>query len=129
MRCDLTSDMHDLLTAAQIISIISFFFYGTSCLTSKRMVSEFERYKLSAFRVPIGVLQILASFGLTAGFFFPWIAVLSSLGLAIQMFFGVVVRVRIRDSFVQALPAMIFCILNSFIFWTLVSIDRINWSF
>ncbi|MBC7370057.1 MAG: DoxX family protein [Bdellovibrionaceae bacterium] len=105
-------------------------YYGTSCLTSQRMVIEFNRYKMSSFRVAIGVLQISASFGLVAGFFLPWLTLLSSLGLAIQMFLGVIVRFKIKDSFVEAIPAFIFCILNLFIFYaTLMSINRMYWGF
>jgi uncharacterized membrane protein YphA (DoxX/SURF4 family) len=104
--------MAKLLIAAQILSIISFLFYGTTCLASKKMFREFSRYKLSQFRITIGVLQIVGSIGLAVGFFVPWLALLASLGLAIQMFLGVVVRIRIKDNFVLIIPALIFCLLN-----------------
>lgn len=122
--------MANLLIASQILSSISFFFYGATCLATKKMRTEFDRFELSKFRVAIGVLQILASIGLAVGFFVPWLALLSSLGLAMQMFLGVIVRIRIKDSFLQILPAAVFCLLNVLIFClTLVSNDRINSSF
>lgn len=109
--------MEKLTTAAQIISMVSFFFYGASCLLSKRMIIEFERYRMSQYRIITGALQILASIGLMAGFFETWFAVLASAGLAVQMLCGVAVRIRIKDSLFQTSPAVFFCILNLFIFY------------
>ncbi|MBC7456946.1 MAG: DoxX family protein [Bdellovibrionaceae bacterium] len=102
---------------AQFTSSIAFFFYGSSCLRSQRMIFEFERYRLAKYRTITGVLQILGSVGLIAGFFNPWFSLVASLGLSIQMFLGVIVRFRIRDSLIQASPALLFCGLNLFIFW------------
>ncbi len=81
------------------------------------MILEFERYGMPEYRVITGVLQILASIGLIAGFLNTWLAVISSLGLALQMVFGIGVRVRIKDSIAQTLPALLFCVLNIFIFY------------
>ncbi|MBC7466962.1 MAG: DoxX family protein [Bdellovibrio sp.] len=96
---------------------IAFFFYGSSCLSSKRMINEFERYGLAKYRTITGVLQILGSVGLMAGFFNPWFTLVASLGLMLQMFLGIIVRIRIKDSLLQASPALFFCVLDFFIFW------------
>ena len=95
----------------------AFLIYGVSCLMTKNMFSEFKRYKLEKFRALTGALQILGSLGLFAGLFIPIFTLMASLGLALQMFLGIVVRLRIKDSLLQIAPAFIFCILNSFIFW------------
>ncbi len=81
------------------------------------MILEFERYKLSRYRKITGALQILGSIGLLAGFFNVWLSVFSALGLTALMFLGVMVRIRIKDSIWQTVPALFFCILNLFIFW------------
>ena len=80
------------------------------------MLIEFERYKLSPYRKMTGILQIAGSLGLICGFYFPQIGKIAALGLALQMFFGVIVRIRIKDSFLQMLPALIFFLINLFIF-------------
>lgn len=91
------------------------------------MAADFERYNLPRFRVMIGALQILGSIGLAIGFFIPWLTVFASLGLAVQMLLGVLVRVKIKDSIIEMLPAAGFCILNSFIFWmALRSLYEVN---
>ena len=110
-------NMEKITIAAQLISSISYFYYGASCLLSKKMILEFERYGMSQYRVMTGVLQILTSIGLIAGFLNIWLVLISALGLALQMLFGLVVRVRLKDSITQALPALFFCALNIFIFY------------
>lgn len=80
------------------------------------MIYEFERYRLSKFRFVTGSLQILGCIGLAIGFYNAWFALLASLGLALQMFLGVMVRIYIKDSLWQTVPAIFFCILNLFIF-------------
>ena len=81
------------------------------------MILEFERYGMPQYRKLTGILQILASIGLLAGFFNIWFVLISSLGLALQMICGVAVRVKIKDSLAQAFPALFFCFLNIFIFY------------
>lgn len=91
---------------------LSFFAYGFSCLYSQQMVADFARYRLSGYRRLTGVLQIAAAFGLLLGLIVPWIAGLASAGLALQMAFGLGVRIKVRDRWFQCLPAgfyMIVC--------------------
>lgn len=109
--------MENLTLIAELLSIIAFFFYGTSCLLSKKIVVEFERYKLAKFRPLTGILQILGALGLLVGLLYPWFTFIASLGLSAQMFLGVGVRIRIKDTIFQASPAIFFSGLNLFIFW------------
>jgi hypothetical protein len=83
---------------------------------SKKMVLEFERYGLRQFRILTGVLQILGSLGLVIGFFQPLFTLISSLGLAVLMFLGIITRIRIRDSLLQTAPAFVFFSVNLYIF-------------
>jgi len=99
-------------TMAQILSIVSFAFYGTSCLLSETMVAEFKRFGLARFRRLTGALQLAGSVGLVAGFYFPAILVSSAAGLAALMFLGVLVRIRIRDPLIATIPAAFYFFLN-----------------
>mgnify|MGYP002632169421 FL=1 len=100
---------------ARIVSIAAFLFFGITCLTSPHMVDEFKRYRLARFRKPIGILQLLGSAGLMAGFASPALLIISAAGLTVLMLLGIVTRIRIGDSFLETLPASIFFVVNGFI--------------
>lgn len=108
--------MPHLSGLAQGFSAAAFVYYGISCLASSKMVVEFNRYGLAGLRLVTGLLQLAGSLGLVAGFYFPSLLLLSSGGLAFMMFLGFLVRVRIRDPFVECLPALFFCGLNLYVF-------------
>lgn len=111
--------MFELLTA---FSAISFFCYGFGCLFSRRMVDEFERYGLARFRKLTGVLQLLGASGLALGLFgYTTIGFLAAAGLSLQMLLGWIVRLRIRDSIVQCLPAICYMGLNALIAFSFVT--------
>lgn len=95
---------------------ISFYLYGFSCLRSARMAAEFDRYGLARFRALTGYLQLAGALGLTLGMLgYPLLGFLAAAGLSLQMAFGVAVRLHIRDSYWQCLPAFIYCGLNAYI--------------
>lgn len=80
------------------------------------MKDEFIRYRLSKYRAITGFLQVAASTGFLAGFYFKSLTLVSSFGLAVLMLLGVGVRIKIRDPFIAILPALIFMCLNFYIF-------------
>ncbi|MEM8868189.1 MAG: DoxX family protein [Verrucomicrobiota bacterium] len=94
--------MNDILI---IICALSFFGYGISCLVSKRMTKEFQRYGIPQFRALTGVLQVLAAIGLLAGLAVPFLGAIAAAGLALQMTCGLGVRVKIGDAWYRCLPA------------------------
>lgn len=100
------------------VSSASFAAYGLSCFVSRQVVTEFERYRLASHRKMIGTLQIAASLGMVAGAtaerFRPFLT-LSAAGLAAMMFLALLVRLRIRDPWTAALPALGFLCLNLYI--------------
>ena len=98
-----------------MVSIAAFLFFGITCLTSPYMADEFQRYGLARFRKTIGVLQLLGSVGLMAGFASPFLLIISAAGLSVLMLLGIVTRIRIGDSFYETLPAGIFFVVNGFI--------------
>ena len=84
---------------------LTFIVYGLLCLLTDHMVTEFTRYGLSRFRKLTGILELLGGLGLIVGLFYPPILFLSSLGLSVLMFLGVLVRLKTRDPLIEIFPA------------------------
>lgn len=108
---------------AVLLSASSFLIYGLLCLFSDGMEEEFERFGLSRYRRLTGALEVLGAVGLAVGVFVTEVMVAASAGLALLMVLGVITRVRVRDSFVETLPAVILLCVNLFILlyaWNLV---------
>ena len=100
---------------ANALSILVFLGYGLLCLFSDGMVEEFRRYGLGRFRRLVGSLEVAGALGLSAGFAFRPFAVLSATGLSVLMLFAVLARIRVRDSLLQTLPALVLLLVNLFI--------------
>lgn len=105
-----------LIVILILISSLSFLIYGVSYFTSPHMKSEFIRFGLEKFGLLTAVLEIGGALGLLAGLMINSILLISSGGLAILMFFGVLARLRVKDSLWVSLPALIYMVLNSYIF-------------
>lgn len=103
-----------------IFSAISFLFFGVGCLSSDYLIAEFERYGVPQFRTLTGLLQLLGGLGILLGFHWSSLQIFSCFGLALLMLLGVGVRIKIKDSFIQSLPAAFYCLLNSYLFWSLL---------
>jgi len=97
------------------ISSISFILFGCGCFVSRYLRDEYERYGINQLRGLIGVLQILGAAGLVVGFYMPWIGQFSAGGLAAMMLCGVGVRIKIKDTIVQTIPAFAYMVLNGYI--------------
>ena len=98
-----------------IFSSVSFFAYGISCLIMDYMKQEFQRYGLARWRVMTGLLQILGGAGLIIGLYVPLMGLLAAAGLALLMFLGTCVRLRIKDGFVKTIPALVYCLINLYL--------------
>ena len=103
------------LTLLIIFCAVSFFAYGFSCLFSRHMVVEFNRYRLARFRRLTGILQVLGATGLLLGLVIPWGGGLAAAGISLQMACGLGVRVKIGDSWQQCLPATSYMLLCGWI--------------
>lgn len=101
-------------------SAISFLFYGFSFYTSNQMKDEFKRYGLEKFALLTSTLQILGGIGLIIGLQFHPILLISSAGLSVLMLCGFGVRLKIKDGFWRSLPALLYLILNSYLFFEAV---------
>lgn len=79
------------------------------------MQREYVRYGVSQFRPLVGGLQIAGGLGLVVGFAVPLVGQLAAAGLALLMFLGVLLRIRIKDSIAQTLPAIFYFALNAYL--------------
>jgi hypothetical protein len=112
--------MPHLLLIAQLLSFSAFLFYGYVCVFTDKLVPEFERYGLSHMRVLTGSLEILGALGVLSGIRYPVIGILASLGLALMMLCAIYVRIKIRDSLLETLPAIILFFVNGLILYCLI---------
>lgn len=79
------------------------------------MRREFYRYRLGAQRTLVGGLQVCAAAGLLAGMSQPWIGRAAAGGLSLMMVIAVGVRIRINDTLLQTIPALIYLALNAYL--------------
>ena len=100
-----------------LVLIISFLVYGGRCLFAEAMVLEFHRWGVSGLRHITGGLEVLGALGLVVGQWVPWVGLLSAAGLSLLMICGLMVRLRIRDSFLQTLPAVVYLIVSGMVTW------------
>jgi hypothetical protein len=100
-----------------LVLIISFLVYGGRCLFAEAMVLEFHRWGVSGLRHITGGLEVLGALGLVVGQWVPWVGLLSAAGLSLLMICGLMVRLRIRDSFLQTLPAVVYLIVSGIVAW------------
>jgi len=109
--------MDYLLIFCVLFSSISFAGYSISYFISPNMKKEFERFNLKNLGLFVIILEIVGAIGLVVGLFFKPLLLLSSGGLAILMFLGLITRIKSKDSFLVSLPALFFMILNAYIFY------------
>ncbi|MBT8405378.1 MAG: DoxX family protein [Gemmatimonadetes bacterium] len=97
------------------LSIALFLYYGIACLFADGMVAEFERFGLARFRRLTGALEISGAVGLGVGYLLPAATLVSAAGLTLLMILGVATRIRVRDSVVDTMPAVILGLVNLYI--------------
>ena len=107
----------NILNSCVAISSFSFLFYGVSYFVSPHMKNEFKRFKLEKLGLLTIVLEILGALGLLIGLWYSPLLLLSSGGLAVLMFLGVLVRIKLKDSLWISLPAIFYMGLNAYIFY------------
>ena len=63
----------------------------------------------------LGALQWFAGIGLLAGMIQPWMGQLAAGGLALMMLIAVIVRIQIKDTLLQTIPAVFYLALNTYL--------------
>lgn len=99
-----------------IFSGTSFLFYGINFFVSSKMKAEFKRFGLERLGTVTAYLELLGGVGLLIGLYNYKLSIISSGGLVLLMFCGIIVRIKIRDSFLLTLPALLYFLLNLYIF-------------
>ena len=80
------------------------------------MIAEFKRYGLSNFQRKLtGYFQILGAIGLLLSFISLLLGLIAAIGLSVLMLFGFLVRLKIKDSFLQSAPSFAFMLLNGYL--------------
>jgi len=80
------------------------------------MIAEFKRYGLSNFQRKLtGYFQILGAIGLLLSFISLLLGLIAAIGLSVLMLFGFLVRLKIKDSFLQSAPSFVFMLLNGYL--------------
>lgn len=85
------------------------------------MKEEFKRFGLEKMGLITIIFQLLGATGLLVGLKFNPILSISSLGLAVLMTAGLIVRIKLKDSIWVSLPAFFYMALNTYIFLISVS--------
>lgn len=106
----------DILKICILISSLSFFGYAISYFISPNMKKEFKRFGLEKIGLLTIILEIMGAVGLIVGLKFNPILTVSSLGLALLMLAGLIVRLKLKDTIWISLPALFFMGLNTYIF-------------
>ncbi len=106
-----------LLNVMIFISSFSFIVYGISYFTSTKMKSEFKRFGLEKLGALTAILELLGALGLIIGLKLHPLLLVSAGGLSILMFFGVAVRIKVKDNLWASTPAIIYMLLNAYIFF------------
>ena len=99
----------------QSLSALLFLSYGLHVIFSSKGKEEFERYQMPHMRLLTGLLECIGALGLLVGFYSPTLLTVSALCLTLLMFAAIIVRVKIKDSFLSMVPAGILMLLNLYI--------------
>ena len=107
-----------------LFSSISFVIYSLNSIFSKRMILEFSRWGVGDLRILVASFQMFGGLGLLLGLYNVWLLCLASFLLVLMMISAVIIRIRVKDSFLMTLPAIIYALVNSVIFY--ISFLEIN---
>ena len=113
-----------VITIVTLISSFSFFAYAFSYFRTPHMKKEFKRFCLRKIGLTTVLLEIIGALGLLVGLKFYFFLMISSLGLALLMLAGLIVRIKLKDSIWISLPAFFLIVLNTYIFWLAMDIIK-----
>ena len=102
-----------VLVVFALVSGASFLHYGYEILVGDPLRNEFERYGVPRFRRFVGSMQVLGGAGVLIGLGYAPLGAAAAAGLAVMMFLGLVVRLRIHDAPRLMIPAAFLCALNA----------------
>ena len=98
-----------------LFSSISFFLYVVMYFVTDNLQNDFKRFELEQFGLLVIFLELLGAVGLLIGLKYNPLLTISSLGLALLMLCGLVVRISFGDSMWISMPALFYMLLNGYI--------------
>ena len=101
-----------------VFSAISFIIYSLNSVFSRRMILEFSRWGLGNLRILVASFQMLGGIGLLLGMYNIWLLCLVSFCLMLMMITAIIIRVRVEDSLLLTVPALIYALLSFIIFYS-----------
>ncbi len=78
---------------------------------------EYERWGFKNQRIILGSCQLLGGLGLLIGLAIPLMLSIASFLLMCMMLTAVFVRIKINESVVKMLPALLYVVINLIIFY------------
>lgn len=100
-----------------LFSSLSFFIYVTAYFIDPHMKQEFKRFNIEKLGFVIIVLEFFGALGLLLGLKYDILLSISSFGLGLAMFCGLLIRLRLKDNIIIIAPALLFMLLNFYIFF------------
>lgn len=101
------------LVVLALVSGLSFLYYGTRVLFRTELRGEFERYGMPRARRFVGAMELLGGIGVILGLVVAPLGALAAGGLAVLMFLGLLVRIRVNDAPRLMAPAASLGALNA----------------
>lgn len=105
-----------MLLVLRLFSGISHIIYGVLALIMPFYIEEFVRYGFGEYRWLISLSQMAGGLGLLVGYYFRQLSIVSAGLLSLMMLSAVFTRVVIQDEFLETVPAIVYFLINSFIF-------------
>lgn len=99
-----------------LFSSLSFFVYVAAYFVDPHMKQEFKRFNMKKLGFVVILLEFLGAFGLLLGLKYGVLLSVSSFGLGLAMFCGLLVRLRLKDTLWIIAPALFYMVLNFYIF-------------
>lgn len=99
-----------------LFSSLSFFVYVAAYFVDPHMKQEFKRFNLEKLGFVVIILEFLGALGLLIGLKYGLLLSVSSFGLGLAMFCGLLVRLRLKDTLWIIAPALFYMVLNFYIF-------------
>lgn len=99
-----------------LFSSLSFFVYVAAYFVDPHMKQEFKRFNMEKLGFVVIVLEFLGALGLLLGLKYGILLSVSSFGLGLAMFCGLLVRLRLKDALWVIAPALFYMVLNFYIF-------------
>lgn len=109
------------LTLVILFSATSFIIYGYSSFISRRMKKEYARWGYNDQRKTVGFLQLFAGFGLLLGLKLNILLIVTSFCIILMMMMAIFIRIKIKDTIVDTLPAITFLFLSILIFYNSIT--------